>query len=188
MIGIYKITSPTGKIYIGQSINIEKRKTTYKYKNCKGQIKLFNSIQKYGWNNHKFEILEICEVSELNNKERYYQDLYCSVGINGLNLILTKSKDKSGCFNKEIKNKISKNKRINNAKKRGDFDPKKDYSFISKKNTKKLIFVFPLTGEVFKSGKKLYEKHSDYFYSYSSLMYNYRKNGYKVILGTLNKC
>ena len=24
MIGIYKITSPTGKIYIGQSINIEK--------------------------------------------------------------------------------------------------------------------------------------------------------------------
>jgi predicted GIY-YIG superfamily endonuclease len=32
MIGIYKITSPTGKIYIGESSNIEKRIHTYKGK------------------------------------------------------------------------------------------------------------------------------------------------------------
>ena len=33
MIGIYKITSPTNKIYIGQSINVENRIKTYLAKN-----------------------------------------------------------------------------------------------------------------------------------------------------------
>ena len=38
-IGIYKITSPSNKIYIGQSINIERRFKEYKtLKNCKFQI------------------------------------------------------------------------------------------------------------------------------------------------------
>jgi len=32
-IGIYKITSPTGKIYVGQSCNIERRFNTYNSKN-----------------------------------------------------------------------------------------------------------------------------------------------------------
>ena len=35
MIGIYKITSPTKRIYIGQSINIEKRFKSYEKLNCK---------------------------------------------------------------------------------------------------------------------------------------------------------
>jgi len=58
MTGIYKITSPSGKIYIGSSINIDKRIKYYSSGNCKGQIRLFNSIVKYGWNNHILEILE----------------------------------------------------------------------------------------------------------------------------------
>ena len=48
MIGIYKITSPTKKIYIGQSINIEYRIESYKKLiRCKKQIKLYNSLKKY---------------------------------------------------------------------------------------------------------------------------------------------
>ena len=48
MIGIYKITSPSNKIYIGQSINIERRFNSYKnLSHCKQQIKLYNSLQKY---------------------------------------------------------------------------------------------------------------------------------------------
>jgi len=35
MIGIYKITSPSNKVYIGQSINIEKRFKSYKRYDCK---------------------------------------------------------------------------------------------------------------------------------------------------------
>jgi len=59
MIGIYKIINPFGKIYIGQSVNIEKRFKTYKAlsKNVIGQTKLYRSLKKYGAENHKFEIL-----------------------------------------------------------------------------------------------------------------------------------
>ena len=53
MIGIYKITSPTNKIYIGQSINIEKRFLNYNSINCKKQIRLYNSFKKYGFDKHK---------------------------------------------------------------------------------------------------------------------------------------
>jgi group I intron endonuclease len=81
MIGIYKITSPTKKIYIGQSVNIEKRILSYKGLHCKNQTIIYNSLKKYGVDKHKFEILCECEISELNDKERYYQDLYSAIGI-----------------------------------------------------------------------------------------------------------
>jgi group I intron endonuclease len=61
MQGIYKITSPSGKIYIGQSTNIEKRVSRYKSLSCKKQTKLYNSLRKYGWCSHIFEIIEIVE-------------------------------------------------------------------------------------------------------------------------------
>lgn len=47
MIGIYLIKSPTNKIYVGQSWNIEKRRNYYKNLHCKGQRKLCNSLKKY---------------------------------------------------------------------------------------------------------------------------------------------
>ena len=90
MIGIYKITSPSGKVYIGQSIDIEKRFKDYKrLSNCKSQIKLFRSFLKHGVDNHKFEILLECCIDEINKQERYYQELYNATCKNGLNLKLT---------------------------------------------------------------------------------------------------
>lgn len=66
MKGIYKITNPNGKIYIGLSTNIEKRWETYQYAcNIKHQKLLYNSILKYGVNSHKFDILEIVEDEKL---------------------------------------------------------------------------------------------------------------------------
>ena len=53
MVGIYKITNPNNRIYIGQSWNIESRLYSYKNGRCKNQRKLLNSIKKYGWENHK---------------------------------------------------------------------------------------------------------------------------------------
>lgn len=39
MVGIYKITNPKGRIYIGQSVNIEQRKQNYKnFKTNKNNI------------------------------------------------------------------------------------------------------------------------------------------------------
>ena len=87
--GIYKITSPSGKIYIGETINFEKRFNRYKSLQCKKQIKLYNSFIKYGIDNHNFEILEECEINELKCRERYYQDIYNVLSEKGMNLKLT---------------------------------------------------------------------------------------------------
>ena len=109
MIGIYKITSPTKKIYIGQSIDIENRFLKYKFLHCKPQIKLYRSLKKYGFENHTFEVLCECEIIELNDKERYYQDLYSAIGINGLNCLLTKTNDRNGVSGEEMRLNQSKN-------------------------------------------------------------------------------
>ena len=91
--GIYKIISPSNKVYIGQSTNIEKRWRTYELLNCKQQVKLYNSLNKYGVEHHKFEIIENCEIEELNSRERYWQDFYNVLGENGLNLTLVDSEE-----------------------------------------------------------------------------------------------
>jgi group I intron endonuclease len=113
MIGIYKITSPTKKIYIGQSIDIEKRFNNYGFLNCKRQPAIYNSLKKYGVKKHKFEILCECNIDELNDKERYYQDLYSVISKNGLNCSLTSSTYRSGKHSEESKLKMSVAKKGN---------------------------------------------------------------------------
>jgi len=106
MKGIYKITSPSGKIYIGQSIDIQRRFRHYKRMVCKDQVKIYNSLLKYGVDAHIFEVLELCDTEQLNNRERHYQDLYDSV-TNGLNLLYVKSEYFNGGHSDESKKKIS---------------------------------------------------------------------------------
>ena len=106
MIGIYKITSPTNKVYIGQSIEIENRFKNYKKLSCKQQKIIYKSFLKYGVEKHKFEIICECELNELNDKERYYQDIFSAMGVNGMNCKLTKSSDKNGKHSEETKLKI----------------------------------------------------------------------------------
>jgi group I intron endonuclease len=107
MVGIYKIVSPSNKVYIGQSINIEKRFEIYYKLKCKNQPRLYYSLKKYSVEKHKFEILEKCSLEELNSKERYWQEYYNVLSENGLNCKLTKTKDKSGYLSQELKDKIS---------------------------------------------------------------------------------
>lgn len=108
MIGIYKITSPTGRVYVGQSVDIDIRFEKYKLiKQSKSQVRLHRSFKKYDIKNHTFEILEECDEKELNNRERHYQDLYNVTSRKGLNCKLTKSDDKSGKLSQETRNKIS---------------------------------------------------------------------------------
>ena len=76
--GIYKITSPTLRVYIGQSVNILRRWSDYKGMYCQRQPKLYNSFKKYGVENHKFEIIQICEKQELDELEIYYETIYQS--------------------------------------------------------------------------------------------------------------
>ena len=106
MIGIYKITSPSNKVYIGQSINIDKRFKNYKsISQTKGQVMLHNSFKKYGVNNHTFEVVEECSVELLNERERYYQDFY-NVLNGGLNCLLTSTTDNIKVYSAESIEKI----------------------------------------------------------------------------------
>lgn len=79
MIGIYKITNnKNGKVYIGQSIDIERRwqqhKSLSEYKNSP----LYDDVRKFGWDKFSFAVLEICEEHELNAKEKQWIQLYNS--------------------------------------------------------------------------------------------------------------
>jgi group I intron endonuclease len=105
MIGIYKITSPSNKVYVGQSLNIEKRFITYRKKACKMQIKLYRSLIKYGVNEHKFDVIQQCQEKDLNELERYWQDFY-NVLEEGLNCKLTNTDSKTGRLSLQTKQKI----------------------------------------------------------------------------------
>lgn len=82
---IYKITSPSGKVYIGQSKNAKRRIKDYKY--CKKEQRiLYNSLKKYGYKNHLFEIIiQGLNQEEINSKEieliKQYKDLSISLNI-----------------------------------------------------------------------------------------------------------
>ena len=79
MIGIYKYTNLiNGKSYIGQSVNIVKRRSNHENTNNRKLEKSYfhRAIDKYGINNFSFEILEECSKDELNEKEIYYIKKY----------------------------------------------------------------------------------------------------------------
>ena len=106
--GIYKITSPTGRVYIGQSVDINHRFGSYikMYVKNEGQVKLYRSFLKHGVENHSFEIIEECSEEELNCRERFWQDDF-DVLNGGLNCRLTKTEDKSGKVSNETLSKMS---------------------------------------------------------------------------------
>lgn len=106
--GIYKITSPKGKIYIGQSKNIKKRWYSYVNLYCKSQPKIYNSLKKYGVSSHKFEVIHICNLNELDELELFYIDFYQSFKNNiGLNCSRT-TEDKIHIYKLEYNEKRKK--------------------------------------------------------------------------------
>jgi len=105
--GIYKITSPTGRIYIGQSINIKSRWVSYSSPSgAKGQVGLQRSLIKYGIKNHQFDIIEYCSEEELNCSERFWQDEFDVLSRNGLNCVLTKCGGVKRVLSEESRDKI----------------------------------------------------------------------------------
>jgi group I intron endonuclease len=79
---IYLITSPSGKQYIGQSkVSIEQKIKFYLIleKNKKSNRLIANAIQKYGWAQMKFEILESNDnwsQEQLNSREIFWIEKY----------------------------------------------------------------------------------------------------------------
>lgn len=93
MIGIYKITNLINeKVYIGQSIHIERRWQEHCQPSSRSLIG--RAIKKYGKENFSFQILEECREEQLDKLEEEYISKYNSVVPNGYN-IETASKGKT---------------------------------------------------------------------------------------------
>lgn len=89
IIGIYKITSPTGRIYIGQSWDIKRRWRFHK-NDHRGDGLLQRSIKKYGYEAHEFAVLaslpSTTTQDALNELERSFIREYKGRGASLLNL------------------------------------------------------------------------------------------------------
>ena len=89
--GVYMLTSPSGKSYIGQAYNLEYRIKRYTYLDCEHQLALHNAFTKYGWESfkitllyHTFDQTNIEYV--LNQLERDFIFIHNTMSPNGYNL------------------------------------------------------------------------------------------------------
>jgi group I intron endonuclease len=100
---IYKYTSKTtGKSYIGQTNNPEKRMTEHKRAN-RG-FAFSNAIKKHGWDDFEYTVVENgLSINDANEKEEHYISHYNTLSPNGYNL---KSVGKNGKLSEETKEKI----------------------------------------------------------------------------------
>ncbi len=106
---IYMITSPSGKKYIGQTVqslenrwkqHIDASKREYK-DNCKV---LNKSLRKYGEKHFLIELLEECEQEYLNERELFYIEKYNTIVPNGMNI---KRGGSNGKQHEDTKKKIN---------------------------------------------------------------------------------
>lgn len=91
--GIYMWTSPEGKSYVGQAINLQRRKTEFLrnpnkkiYTSANSAIdnarKLFNDFSKW-----TYQVLEYCPIEKLDSLEEFYINLFNTYK-NGYNLTM----------------------------------------------------------------------------------------------------
>lgn len=89
MIGIYKITNLlTNEIYIGKGVEAEKRFVAhlkdFEHKRVQNK-KLIQNMNEYGPTNFSFQIIELCERDQLDEREVYWIKHYNSFK-EGLNM------------------------------------------------------------------------------------------------------
>ncbi len=194
MVGIYKLTSPSGKVYIGSSIDIENRLKYYKSLNCKGQKRLYNSLKKYTFENHLFEIIEECSIDVLYERENHFGFLYDVLGEKGLNSVLPKLNTNKVCVSDETKYKMSisklgvKNNFYN--KRHSDETKQKIRNFqTGRKHTKEHRLKVSLNNAKNKS-KIVLDVQSGVFYESAkevSDLYNINHSTLRAVLNGTNK-
>lgn len=156
--GIYKITNTiNGKMYIGQSVNIEKRYSGHKHaaKYNKENNKFYNSINKHGIEFFTLEIIKICKEEDLNYWESFWIEVYDSIK-NGLNSSTGGIKP---IYSKETCEKLSNSKKGNQ-----NFKGKHHSEETKKKMSKKVSvgkgFKFVLDGVEYSSIIDYGRKHN----------------------------
>lgn len=114
---IYKYTSPSEKVYIGQTYNEKARKKRFRCLSASyGSAKIDNARRKYGAQNFEYEVLYTIEtedksllMKELNEKEAYFIEEFDSIN-SGYNILKGGTNAyQEHIITKEIRDKISKN-------------------------------------------------------------------------------
>lgn len=111
IVGIYKITNIVdGKIYIGQTVNYEKRKRSHRNyllnnKHCNSYLQ--RAFNKYGLDSFKIELIQECKIDELDDLEKFYIKKYnCCNEDHGYNMMYGGQKYRK--FTQEVKEKMSR--------------------------------------------------------------------------------
>ena len=110
--GIYKIVNITNnKVYIGSSIDLSKREYKHNWmliNNIHDNTHLQNAFNKYGFENFKFQIIELCGENDLIVKENHHIRKYKSNESDfGYNLA-TVNEFRRNNYNDNVKIKLSK--------------------------------------------------------------------------------
>lgn len=142
-IGIYALVNKTnGKMYIGQSRNLEKRKITHLW--MLREDRHFNIHLQRAWNKgdeFEFKILELCKASELNLKEKLWIEKLNTMQ-EGYNLCKGGDATEGYHFTKEQKEKISK---ANKGRKRSAEASKRSQETLKKRMAEDKEFSERLT-------------------------------------------
>lgn len=104
---VYKITNPNNRVYVGSTIDLERRIYQYKNNYFKAQIKIHRSIEKYGWENHIFEVIWTGNLRDMLKKEAEFGLKLNVLDKDNLNLMLPKINDEFSCISEETRLKMS---------------------------------------------------------------------------------
>lgn len=133
MVGIYKITNLINQhSYIGQSVQIEKRWLRHQKdafnKTSKGyNYPLYQAIRKYGLEYFNFEIIELCDQAQLNEREIYWIAYY-ETYTNGYNQTLGGQNPTYRKITPELLDAITKELQSNSLIKHADLAEKYNVS------------------------------------------------------------
>lgn len=191
MIIIYKHKNKiNGKVYIGQTNNIETRWKPISYKRSP---RFYRAIQKYGWENFTHEILsEIEDQNEADNQEISLIEYFDSTNPeNGYNILPGGGINTRGMkHSEETKNKISKTKTGKNTGENSPFYGK--HHSDEHRNKMLKSFLEKYGGENHPNAKPVYlidiTNDSREYYSYiKAICKKHPEWNYKSLVAAVNK-
>lgn len=113
--GIYRILNKiNGKCYVGQSENIAKRWFHHRWElQRKKHINVYlqNAWDKYGEENFEFQVLELCPIEQLDEREIYWISFYDSK-YDGYNFLAGGCGTRDRTYSEEGRNRPRKNGRV----------------------------------------------------------------------------
>lgn len=187
--GIYKLTSPSGKIYIGKASNLYVRLNNYINLHCKGQRYLYNALLKYGVDNFKIDIL-----FKTDKKYKYIEDLLNAIEIRTIKTFKSTNRDigyniksggNGGKHSEETKKligngnrgkkrseefKLNVSKRMSETKRSEESNKKRSNSMISK--NKVIVIQYNKNGEFIKEWESASDAYRELNISGTSIANN----------------